>query len=314
MTQQEHHADPEFIARLEGQLTTEYRRLERLGDSHSWRSGLSRWLRAALYVLSGLLLGAASVTMGQRAEDAERLELLQRQASLQVSLAEREVELNRMVLDDVQGQVAAGRLVPTAMLSAQAALVASEARLRLLNLDAEEINARRGPVQNEISAPRVDGRDFFSERLQLGLDVISARNPSLDEVIRLAEVRVQAGTAPSESLRPLTTERARLNAEAERIRETLALRQSFLNGDIDAVAAEQRHRLLLATTRRRSAESQLAELRTANTALQERYAAGIAPQTEVVAMQREILQAEAEVQMAEIEVQLIERELVPQAR
>ena len=125
MTQEEHHPDPDFVARLEGQLTTEYRRLDRLGDSYRWRPTFGRWLRAAIYVLSGLLLGAASVTMAQRAGEADRMELLLRQASLKVSLAEREVELNRQVFDVVTAHVAAGTMMPSAMLSAQAALVST---------------------------------------------------------------------------------------------------------------------------------------------------------------------------------------------
>jgi hypothetical protein len=311
VTKREHHPDPDFVARLEGQLTTEYRRLERLGDSYRWRPGLGRSLRSAIYLLSGLFLGAASVTMAQRAEDADRLELLQQQASTKVSLAAQEVELNRQVLDAATAEVNAGIMLPTTLTSAHAAFVASEMRLRLANLDAEEVDARGGPVRNEIWAPLVDGRDFFSERLQASLDFYSARAPRLEEVIRLAEVRIQAGAAESGSLLPLTAERARLVAEGEQIRETLALRQSFLNGDIDAATAELRHTLLLATARRRIAERQLAELRAASSELQEEYAVGIASQAEVVAMQREILQAEAELQMADVEVQLIERELVP---
>ena len=311
MTEKEHHPDPDFVARLEGQLTTEYRRLERLGDLHGWRPAFGRSVRAAIYILSGLLLGAASVTMAQRAQNAEELGLLQLQASTKVSLAEQEVELNRRVLDDITGQVAAGTMVPTALQSAQAALVGAEARLDLAELDVEEVNAGGGPVRNEITAPLIGGRDFFSERLQIGLDQVSARAPTLEEVIRLAEVRVQAGTADSESLRPLTMERARLAAEAEQMRGALALRQSFLDGSIDAAEAELRHRLLLARTRRQFAEAELAALRAANAKLQEGLAVGVVTQSAAVAMQRDLLQAEAEMQMAEIEVQLIVRELAP---
>lgn len=311
MTQREDHPDPDFVARLEGQLTTGYRRLERLGDSYRWRPAFGRSLRAAIYLLSGLFLGAASVTMAQRAEDADRLELLQRQASTKVSLAAQEVELNRQVLDVATAEVNAGVMLPTTLVSAQAAFVASEMRLNLAKLDAEEVDVSGGPVRNEISAPLVNGRDFFSERLQIRLDYYSARAPSLEEVIRLAQVRVQAGTAHSESLRPLTMERTRLNAESAEIRETLALRQSFLDGGIDASEAEVRHRLLLAKSRRQFADAVVADLRAASTRVREGFEVGTVTEDEYIATQRDLLQAEAEAQMAEIEVQLIERELLP---
>lgn len=311
MTEASHQPDPEFVARLEGQLITEYRRLERLGEADRWRPGFGRLLRAAIFLVSGLFLGAASVTLAQRAEDADRLELLRLQAGTQVSLAAQEVEMNRQVVDDLSRQVAVGTIVPTALLSAQAALVAAEVRLALAELDVEEVDASGGPVRNEISAPLVDGRDFVSERLQLRLDPISVRGQSLGEFINLTEVRIRAGTTTSDSLRPLIMERDRLAAEADQIRQLLALRQTFLDGDMGAAEAENRHRLLLATTRLGFAESQLARLRTEGDRVQQRFAVGIAPQSEVVAMQRELFEAEAEVQMAEIEVRLIEQELLP---
>ena len=310
MTQAEHHPDPDYVARLEGQLTTEYRRLERLGDSYRWRPTFGRWLRAAVYVLSGLLLGAASVTMAQRAGEADRIELLQRQAGLKVSLAERELELNQQVFDVVTAHVAAGTMTPSAMLSAQAALVESETRLTLASLDVEEIDASGGPVRNEISAPRVGGRDFFSERLQIELDMIAARGPALGEMINLTQARVRAGVTTSESIRSLTTESLLLAAEGELIRETLALRQSFLDGDMDAAEAEIRHRLLLATSRRQIAEAELADLRAESARVREAFEVGTVAEDVFVATQRDLLQAEADVQMAEVEVQLIEQELV----
>ena len=312
MTPTEQHPDPGFIARLEDRLTDDYRRLERIGSLDGRQPVLGRRLRSAAIALAGLLLGAACVTVAQRIEDSERLELLERQARTSVELAARRVEFERRALEDLETRWETGVAViasSTVAYEARATLIEAEAGLALAELALEEIEAGAGPVGNEISAPRRGGRDFFSERLQIELEGNAERRAAVAQMIDFVEARVNAGVDAPRSLLPLTAERGRLEAEAERIRETLALRESFLDGDIDAAEAELGHRLLLARTRQSIAESSLADLRAENERLEGRLAAGVGTVDEVVASRRDLLAAEGDAEIARLEVELIELEL-----
>ena len=113
----------------------------------------------------------------------------------------------------------------------------------------------------------------------------------------------------SRNLMPLTIERERLAISASRIGETLALRQSFLDGRIGADETELRQRLLLTDARRRSAQTALDYLRAQNEIVRQRYATGIISEDELAAAERDLLQAEAAVQLAELETELVARRL-----
>lgn len=80
----------------------------------------------------------------------------------------------------------------------------------------------------EISAPLAGGRDLVSERLRIEFDLVARRAAALEEAIRFAEAKVQAGVDAGERMAPLGIERAQLAVTAEQIRLDLAQRQSFL--------------------------------------------------------------------------------------
>jgi hypothetical protein len=197
-------------------------------------------------------------------------------------------------------------------LQAQSALVEADVRLKYAELNVEEIEAGGGPVRTEISAPLVDGRDFVSERLQIEFDSFAVRSTNLEQIIEIAEAEIDAGVATPESIGPLTVDRARLAAEAERIRESLDLRQSFLDGVIDARTAELEFLLRSALARRQAAEAAVAHLREANSLLQVRFEAGTVGSDEVSALTTELLQAESAMLTARTEIDMIEQELARQ--
>lgn len=305
MTHQEHHPDPEFVARLESQLTEEFQRRERLGLNDRPRHESRKGSRAAGFTLAGLLLGAGCVTTAQHIEDEGRTELLLRQAEANASIAERRANVYREQAERAEQRWEQGTLTFREIYPTQSEVIDAELQSSLAELDIAAIRAGGRPVREEISAPRVDGRDFFSERLQMELDANARHVALLEPRIEFEEARVRAGVALSGSIDPLTIDMAQLAASAEQIREALSLRQSFLDGDLDAEEAELRHRLLLATARRQYTEAKLDTLRAANELIQQRVATGVAPSSDGVVSENDVQRAEVEAQIAQMEVELI---------
>lgn len=311
MTHPELQPDPRFIVDLENRLTQEYRRRERLGPIDETSRDAGKWLRAAALTLAGLCLGAASVTLAQRLEDAGRLELLQRQAESSVRIAAERVDVNRRIAQTAAQQAEQGIAPMAAAYPAQVELIAAELQHALAERNLDEILTGGRAVRNEISAPRVGGRDFVSERLRLELDANRQLRSLLEPVLEFNEARVRVGLNPEGSRGPLEIERGQLAASADRLGETLALRQAFLAGEVSAEQAEISFRLLLAMTRRLTAEAQLNELRTANESIRRRYELGVITESDLYLSEREILQAEADVEMAAFEIELLTQELTP---
>ena len=311
MNQTTHLPDPSFVSELEERLLAEHRRLDRLGDIEPRRPGNDRWFRALTYTLAGVLLGVASVTTAQLVDEAEVLVSLRQQAEINVRLATERLALARRLLEERMEEWAAGviALSDSALLPLRTEPIEAEFRLALARLDVEEIEAAGGSVRLEISAPRVGGRDFVSERLGLELDSIAARRETLDPVLEYMTARVNAGVALPLGLLPLEMERTRLATNAVRVRESLVLRQQFLGGEVSAAEAEIRNRLLLATARQQIATMALESQRQNNRLTRVRTDAGTAPAGELDASNRELMQAEIEAQMAQFDFETITREL-----
>jgi hypothetical protein len=309
MTNQEHLPDPEFVSRLEHQLAREFQRRERLGLNDRPQPESRREVRALGFTCVGLLLGAGCVTTAQHIEDASRTELLLRQAEANASIAEQRATVYREQAESDEQRWEQGTLSFREIYPTQSEVIDAELQHALADLDVAAINAGGGPVRDEISAPRVKGLDLFSERLQLELDANARHVALLEPRIEFEEARVQAGVTLPSSLEPLTMEMAQLAALATQIRETLSLRESFLNGDMDAGEAELRYRLILATGRRQFAEAQLDSLRAADERIQQRVAVGVAPSSDAVVSENDIQRAEVEAQIARMEVELIAAQL-----
>ena len=187
MTHADHQPSPEFVSRLENDLGSEYRRLDRLGPIDHANGRFGKWIRTAAYTLAGLLVGATSVSMAQRIENAERIELVRSQVETSAKLAAESVELNRRALEAVVQAAEIGLTPTSAILSARSRLVEAEADLALAQLDIEELTASGRPVRADISSPRVNGRDFVTERLQIELDAASQREMHLAQLVEATE-------------------------------------------------------------------------------------------------------------------------------
>jgi hypothetical protein len=168
------------------------------------------------------------VTRAQDANAEGASALLLSLAREEASLAAEQLDTSRQLYERAQRAYGTGTSTFVEFLEAQQLFTDANDRLKLAELDIEEIESGGGPVRIDIAAPLVNGRDFLTERLNIAFDSISRRSTSLEQVIKFTEAEVEAGVATSDSVLPLTLERSRLAGEAERIRTMLALRQNEL--------------------------------------------------------------------------------------
>ena len=186
--------------------------------------------RAAVRIAAGAVLCAAPAAMAQDFAAPDRSAQLLTLAQSHASLASRQVELSRRALQSSVQRYEAGVGSFSDVRQARLAVLEADSGLKFAELDVRSIEAGGSPVRMDIAAPLIGGRDFVSERLQIEFDLVSGRATLLEETIEFTEARVLAGVEVSDSIAPLNVERARLAAEAERIRLDLAHRQAYLAG------------------------------------------------------------------------------------
>jgi len=264
MTEQ-HEPRPEFLEHLEWQIRTEARRQERFDTPAQdpwWRRSA---LRTAALVVISVLLGFAGATAAQEGSERHALELLERQGRLQVEMAELQQSLAADQLAWMEGLVQrrAASEGQRAMLKLQRDML--EREVAGARLELEELRAAGRPANDDLAAPPVDGRDFVRERLQLRLADMQARLTMTAFQVEQVAGLVEAGSGSPLDLAQLELQQDQILREVSFVRRELALRERFLDGELEADAVRTEHALLEA---RLDADSARRRVETARTRLE----------------------------------------------
>src|SRR5438552_3521591 len=156
-TIEEHEPTPEFYAALEREVIETLHR-----EARVWPRP-----RTVVALAAGLLLGAALGLASTQVADAR-----QRREIVSATGAKRELAVVQRDLardNYVQVGLAAerGAIPPASRRAAEVELRAREARLTRIDLDLAEAQETAAPPRDELWAPRVGGRDFVTERLEI---------------------------------------------------------------------------------------------------------------------------------------------------
>lgn len=309
-----HEPDPSFLEHLEWQVRTEARRVERFAEPPVTRGG-TRWLRTPLLVALLMALsaglGAAGVTVVERVQ-------IQREHQLVVKRAEVKLDMTRARLEQlVSDRERVDLLVQRAVVSKEAFRRAQELALlaRFDKLRAErsltEVRATRRAIDERLTAPLVDGRDFVAERV--ALDLLQARS-KMQELVRQRKRLKKLSAQGIVSEREASAGRVELDlarAQARLHERRLGIRWSYLDGRLaldrallEAVRVEARMRLEVA-------EAQLEAARERVQAYKHQVELGdpYGVQRELERAAEDLARFEAEVQLAEIELGLIDARL-----
>lgn len=299
-----HEPDPRFVDSLEGQLGRELRRNSRSAT----RSGI-RALKMAGLMIGSVTLGAAAMGAAQQIQNSWRRELLEARLEVQLQMAQQRLNAQREGLETTRQQVELGVRNELDLVHFELQIAQSETDLHLRVLDLDEVQQSGREPLDDLSAPRVDGRDFVSERLRLRMDLASRH---LDVVMREAgRTRDQVtlgiiGEQEAEA-RDLATREAELQLDA--LRRQLDLRSEFLDSDLSAVEAELKTLEVEARNRVVLLDQQLRFVRGELDRYQAAIAAGTVHPITAANMRTQVVEIEAQLQLAQQELMIVQREL-----
>lgn len=306
-----HEPTDEFVEKLEWQIGLEARRRNRAVHAPQ-RTSWSR-MKTTL-VVSGLMLvsmgiGAAAVAAAYEAQDNAVRDQLATSVQQRVDLALKRVAVANEGFQAAQRKFSMGLAKDTEVVDARNKVVEAEAQLKALQLQLEEIRITGRDPRSELSAPRVSGRDFVSERLRIEMSVPEAAVAGERQLLQDTDVRVQIGVAA-----PIEGDVARVRMlEAQTALETfqrkIDIRQKFLSGGADAVETELRVLEAEAEQRQKTLVPKIDLARKQMEQVKAKVAVGNGQQVDVDEATLRLLQLQTELAKANLDLALVRRQI-----
>ena len=286
-----HQPTPEFRDYLEGEIVHEFRR----------HRSFARLRLTAVFL--GLL--AAGTTAGlasaQIRQGAQRDSLLETALS-DLSLVVLRLDMMRKLTEDLSTRLKVGVVGPSALADAESELRQMEAQAARAKLNVDEIRASALPARDDLNAPKVDGRDFVTERLTIDLFLAQQKLTSAERAQAEAERQLRVGTVSEFELLDaglkVIKERYALGTLAERRK----LRKEFID---EGTAGDQLNRRFQQVQVRFDAyvaQETVNVLRRRLEAVRKQHAVGTATELD-------LLRAEYELKEKEYELQMLARQL-----
>jgi hypothetical protein len=297
--------DVQFVDRLEWQLTSEFRRIDRLKPA-AGKVAVPRYVVALSMAAGVLLMGVAATKASDLIKDSWR-------KKIEVARLETEVKIKKAFLELKKERAAqAGNKFSLGLVSEDEALVAklgaerAAADLEKSAVDLQEVKASGRAPCDELYAPLVGERDFVGERLGIERKVLQAdldlRRTRTERSLRQ---RVELGLVPKSALSWLTAALAGQEAAVGDIENRLALRQRFLAGEISAGEMEIQTRLSAAQKELREAQSSIDTIRPRLEDLRTKAAAGLVTIDEIQGTELGLSAAQARADLALQEIEIL---------
>lgn len=298
--------DNQFVERLEWQLSSEYRRANRL-KSPTGKIAVSRRMVAVTLVVGLLMTGVAVTKAADYIKDSWR-------KKIEIARVETEVELKKAHLESVREMASRTKMMASNKLIQEeeylvAELAAENAELdfkrSLLNLD--EVKMSGEIPRNELYAPLVGGRDFVSGRLKIE---IKEAELDLEQLrIHLGRVNqlVEQNLIRGDEMDRIQADIANRKMMIDKIQQRLDLRTRFLTGGITAQEVEIEDRMTGAERNLHLAQSRVESLKAQLERLKTLEAQGKISHMEVMQLQYALDAAQSELKLAALELDVLEK-------
>ena len=296
--------DNQFVDRLEWQLTSEFRRRDRLKPAPG-RIAIPRSV-AALGLAAGILLmGVAATKAADVIKDSWRKKIEVARLETEVKIKRAFLELKKEKADEAEKRFSLGLVSEDEALTAKLGAERSASDLERSLLDLEEVKASGEAPRDELYAPLLGGRDFVGERLEVEKKVLKSdldlRRARIERTLRK---RIDLGVMPKSALDEFQASLAGQEAAIEDIEKRLTLRRRFLAGEISAGELEIQARMSAAEKELKEARSSIDMIRTRLEDLRAKEAAGLVTGEEVKGAQLglDFAQAKADLALQQIEI------------
>lgn len=298
--------DGRFVERLDWQLSSEYRRLNRLNPS-SGKIAVPRRMVAVTLLVGILLAGVSVIKAADYIRDSWRKKIEIARVETEVKLKTAYLEFTREMAATAETRFSSGVIGEEEYQykKRQPEIAASALDRSLLNRD--EVKASGELPRNELYAPAVGGRDFVGERLALERRELELDLEALKRSLGRFEKLVEVGVAPKGQLDAHQADIADRKALLDKLQTRLALRKRFLAGEVTAQEVDIEDRIAVAASDLRQARSRVESLKGQLERLQIRETMGLVSNTEVQRLRYVLDAAQAELSLAALEMDVLNK-------
>lgn len=297
--------DSRFLERLEWQLASEYRRLDRMKPAG--KIAIPRWVAMMTVMVGVLMTGAAVIKAADYIKDSWR-------KKIELARVETEVALNRAHLESIRELAArteelySNRMVQEEeYMSVKLGLEKAGLALERSILNLEEVKASGIPPRDQLYAPLADGRDFVSERLRIEVKDIEADLKLLASRRERFKELVEKAVVARDELSGIQANIDGRKARIDEVRKRLDLRKRFVAGEITVREVEIMDRLTVAKGNVSQAQAKVDFLKNELERLQTLEEKGMASPMEMGQLRYGLDAAQAELRLAALEVDILEK-------
>jgi hypothetical protein len=302
----QYEPDSQFLERLEWQLSSEFRRTNRLKSSVG-RIAIPRRVVTLSLMVGVLMTGVAMMKAADYIKDSRQKRLEIARVEAEVTIKEAHLESAQEMGKRAKTQFSNGLIRDEEYLVMKlgADRAGLDLKRSLLNLD--EVRMSGEIPRNELSAPLVGGCDFVSERLkiekeEMALD-LRLYERRLGRIKQLVEKELIQGV----QLEQIKAEIAVRKVMVDKIQHRLDLRKRFIAGEITARKVEIEDRKAVVGRNLQLAQSKVHSLKEQLERLKSLEAKGIISPSESKELEYALTAAEAELQLATLEMEALEK-------
>ena len=298
--------DNQFVDRLEWQLSSEFRRANRLKTS-SGKIAVSRRMVAIAITIGVLMTGVAVTKAADYIKDSWQKKIEMARVETEVELKKVQLESIREIASDMKARVSNGLIREDEYQAMKIAVKKAELDFKKSQLNLEEVQMSGEIPRNELYAPLVGGRDFVSERLELDKMEIELEIYLISRHLKRIKKLTEEGLIQDHELDQVMTVIANQEAHLGKIQQRLDLRSSFLEGEITTREVEIESRLTAAENHLHHAQSKVDSLEQQLTRFQALEARGGITRSETRQLEFAIDAAQAELKLAVLEMDVLKK-------
>jgi hypothetical protein len=289
-----HQPTPEFERFLEWQIQSSVRRRERFATPAS--PGARRYLATAAVALVALFVGAGGVAASAHVQANAEKQALLRSLDSELRIAELQLETARQAADDAKRKAAVGVIDQAEAAKALREVEVRRMALERLQLERTETELSGKTALDDVTAPRVNGRDFVTERLQLAERQTALAADAAKRDFEALRRRVEVGLAQVSDSRDAEARLAEVMARMRAVQDELQVRAQFLSGKLSEAAAARERHVALATAELRIAELRLSLAQQRYETAQRQVAVGMATEVDQLKAKIAVMEATSDIE------------------
>lgn len=298
--------DSGFLERLEWQLSSEFRRKNRLKSS-AGKITVSRRMAAVACMAGAVMMGVTVLKAADYIKDSWRKKIEIARAETDLKLSEVYQKSIQEMEDKAEMQFSNGLMREDEYQMLNLASQKSELDVKNSRLDLEEVKSSGQPPRDELYAPVIAGRDFVSERLAIEIQGIELDLERLLVLWDRLKNLTEKNLVSENELNAIQAEITARDVLIDKIQKKLELRKRFVEGEISAQVVEIEDRMTAAENNLHMAKSRVDLLNKQLTRLKSLENQGMIDQSELKQVQFALAAAQAELELAALEKEVLEK-------